>query len=186
MRFSIMVPVALALAFAGCGSKQNTKSDTSANNTTTAGKRNKGKQTVSAKGDLRDALMHLRRVHFGLDSDTLLPDSRTALEQAAQVLRLYPKVEIYIDGHTDSRGTTEYNVALGERRAQVVLDYLTKLGIPSSRLHVVSFGKEQPMASGGNQLSHGKNRRAEFRLYRGDAQIVLEEGVVYNDKGQRL
>jgi peptidoglycan-associated lipoprotein len=137
-----------------------------------------GQQEV-ASGDLRDALVHLQRVHFGLDTDTLLPAARTSLEDAAVILLAHKDVQLFVDGHTDDRGTTEYNIGLGDRRANAVVDYLARLGIDRSRLQVVSFGEETPWHDG----DHAANRRVEFRLMRGTIQLVLDDGVRYGDDG---
>ena len=113
-----------------------------------------------ATGDLRDLLLALKRVHFALDANTLTEGGRNALDEAAEKLKALPKVALYVDGHTDERGTTEYNMGLGERRAQTVVDYLTRLGIKGERLNTVTFGEELPLGSGSGELQLAKNRLA--------------------------
>ena len=140
----------------------------------------------TATGDMKDLLLALRRVHFAFDEDTLSEAAKQALSEAAEKLSKLPDVALYVDGHTDDRGTTEYNMSLGERRAQTVVSYLERLGVEQERLNVVSFGEETPMASGTSDLAHAKNRRVEFRIMRGDVQFVLEEGDLVDDTGKPL
>jgi peptidoglycan-associated lipoprotein len=180
-RISVLTIVAVALIFGGCSKAK--KKDTVPPNANSAKTVAPAKTTKVAEGDMRDALLSLRKVHFGLDSATLPEESRNALTDAAEKLALHPDVTVYVDGHTDERGTTEYNVALGERRAQAAVDYLSRSGVDASRLQLVSFGMEQPVASGSGEVSWAKNRRVEFRLRRGDVRLVLEEGTLLNDAG---
>ena len=189
---SLITGTVFAIVLVGCGGKQK-KDDTHSQNNN-AGKTSRGDQKLAPKvtkkqkatGELREALLHLNRVHFALDRSELLPESRTSLTAAAERLKAYPKVHIYIDGHTDERGTSDYNLALGDRRARVVADYLTKLGIAKDRLHMVTFGEEQPWDSGHSEGAYAKNRRAEFRLMRGDVTLVIDEGSLYSDSGQKI
>jgi peptidoglycan-associated lipoprotein len=176
-----------ALLVVGCGGKDKKVTESSANTggpaKSTLPAAPEVKKTEEATGALREALLHLRRVHFAYDSDNLLPESKKALQLAVEGLVAHPEVQIYIDGHTDDRGTAEYNIALGERRARSVEKYMTRLGVEGDRLSVVSFGKERPMAAGTDPAAQAKNRRAEFRLMRGDIRLVVTEGVEYDDKG---
>lgn len=173
---------------AGCGGKQNKATAKVPAVTASAPAGNKAPKirTQRATGEMREALIKLHRVHFAFDTDKLLPESRVALEEAAELLAKYPDVEIVIDGHTDARGTTEYNLALGERRANAAADYLMRMGIDSSRLNVVTHGKEQLWDDGNSQLAHAKNRRAEFRLRKGNVRFVLDDGVMYDDRGRQI
>jgi len=178
----------VALLIVGCGGKsKNTESPAKSGPAGSAlPAAPKVAKTEVATGALREALLHLRRVHFAYDSDSLLPESRKALQLAVEGLVAHPEVQIYIDGHTDDRGTTEYNLALGERRAKAVEKYMTRLGVEADRLSVVTFGKERPMVAGTDPAAQAKNRRAEFRLMRGDIRLVVEEGVEYDDKGNAI
>ncbi len=143
-------------------------------------------KTEVVDGDLRDAILALRRVHFPYDSSTLVPASREALADAASKLTKYPEVAIFVQGHSDARGTTEYNVALGDRRGQIVSDYLSRAGIGVDRLKVVSYGEEQPLVTAGDAAAMSKNRRVDFKLMRGDVQLVIEEGTTLNDGGDPM
>jgi peptidoglycan-associated lipoprotein len=105
---------------------------------------------------------YLKDVFFDLDRAEVRTDQREALEQNAGWLRKRAEVRIVIEGHCDERGTAQYNMALGERRAQTVADYLTALGIPASRIQVMSYGKERPFSHGHDDKAWGQNRRAHF------------------------
>ena len=100
------------------------------------------------------------RVFFELDSAVLAADARQTLERQAEWLRLFPEVSLVIEGHCDERGTREYNLALGERRANAVREYLISQGIEPSRLRTISYGKERPYALGHNDEAWALNRRA--------------------------
>lgn len=99
------------------------------------------------------------RVFFDYDSSTLTAEGRSTLERQAAWLNQYPNVGITIEGHCDERGTREYNLALGERRAQAVKNYLISLGVPADRLNTISYGKERPAVMGSDEMSWAKNRR---------------------------
>ncbi|MBI2894445.1 MAG: OmpA family protein [Deltaproteobacteria bacterium] len=139
-----------------------------------------------ARGDLRDVLLALRKVHFALESATLPPPARAALDHAAEGLVAHSEVALFIDGHADLRGASEYNLALGQRRAQAVATYLIASGVTADRLTVVSFGEERPLLLGFDAASHARNRRVEFRLMRGRVQLILDEGDLINDRGAAL
>ncbi|MEP2724583.1 peptidoglycan-associated lipoprotein Pal [Roseibium sp.] len=119
--------------------------------------------TSTAPGSQADFVQRMsgRDVIF-FDTDRFNIDSAdiTALQTQADWLRQYPDKRAVIQGHADERGTREYNLALGERRANAAKNYLTSLGIEASRLSVVSFGKERPAAVGSDENSWAQNRRA--------------------------
>ena len=104
----------------------------------------------------------LKPVFFDLDSADLGPPSVQSLQENAQVLKKYSTWQITIEGHCDERGSAEYNLALGERRANTARDYLVSLGIPATRVRTVSYGKEFPFDPGHTETSWSKNRRAHF------------------------
>jgi len=99
---------------------------------------------------------------FDLDSYTLRDDARGALDRDAKMLRDNPTVNVTIEGHCDERGTSEYNQALGERRAQAARDYLVAAGINGSRLNIISYGKERPFSNGHDEGAWQQNRRAHL------------------------
>lgn len=100
------------------------------------------------------------RVFFGFDSSTLDQTARQTVERQAAWLQQFPSVTVTIEGHTDQRGTTEYNLALGERRANAVKTYLTQLGVDPARVLTVSYGKERPADPGTTEQAYALNRRA--------------------------
>ena len=100
------------------------------------------------------------RVFFEYDSAVLTPEGRRTLERQAEWLRLFPELNITLEGHCDERGTREYNLALGERRATAARDYLTAFGVDASRLRSTSYGKERPYALSHNEESWSLNRRS--------------------------
>src|SRR5579864_3261294 len=104
----------------------------------------------------------LRPVFFALDSDELTPDGQKILDEDAGVLKKYASWAVTIEGHCDERGTAEYNLALGERRAVAARAYLVSLGIAANRLKTVSYGKEFPFDPGHDEAAYAKNRRAHF------------------------
>jgi len=100
------------------------------------------------------------RVFFGYDQYGLTPEAQHTLEMQAEWLKRYPNVNVTIAGHCDERGTREYNLALGERRASAAKDYLTALGVPASRISTISYGKERPAVLGSTPSAWSQNRRA--------------------------
>ena len=104
----------------------------------------------------------LQPVFFALDSSDLSSEGQTVLQQNADVLKQYASWQITIEGHADERGSAEYNLALGERRALAARDYLVSLGIPATRVRTVSYGKEFPFDPGRTEEAFSKNRRAHF------------------------
>jgi peptidoglycan-associated lipoprotein len=104
----------------------------------------------------------LQRIHFGFDQHTLSAEAREILGRNADFLKNNTGVRVRIEGHTDERGSDEYNLALGERRARAARDYLISLGINGNRLSIISYGEEMPLERGATEASWAKNRRAEF------------------------
>ncbi len=100
------------------------------------------------------------RVFFALNKSDISPQTKERLNKQAVWLKSHPKVTAIIEGHCDERGTREYNLALGERRAEAVRKYLTTLGVEKSRLDTISYGKERPAVDGDNEAAWAQNRRA--------------------------
>ena len=99
-------------------------------------------------------------VYFGFDSSELAGEAQATLDRQAAFLNVNPTMVVIIEGHADERGTREYNLALGDRRAVTVRDYLLAKGLNAARVRTVSYGKERPAVSGSNEESWAKNRRA--------------------------
>lgn len=104
----------------------------------------------------------LQPLFYGHDSSEVQGEGIAVLQKNAEVLRQYPSWVVTIEGHCDASGTTEYNLSLGERRAQAARAYLVSVGIPADRLRTVSYGEEFPFDPGSNEEAWAKNRRAHF------------------------
>ena len=102
-------------------------------------------------------------IHFDFDRYDLKPEARQVLTRKAEIMKQYPEIKLVIEGHCDERGTAEYNLALGERRARAAADYLVNLGVASGKLSIVSYGKDRPLDPGHNEAAWAKNRRDEFK-----------------------
>ena len=99
-------------------------------------------------------------IYFDTDKFDIDAEDRAALSQQAAYLQQYPNIRATVEGHADERGTREYNLALGERRANAARNFLVSLGIPGERVTTVSYGKERPVATASNEASWARNRRA--------------------------
>jgi peptidoglycan-associated lipoprotein len=103
-------------------------------------------------------------IFFEFDSSTLSAEAESILRAKAEWMRRNPSLAIVIEGHCDNRGTTEYNLALGERRAESVKSFLIDLGIAETRIRTISYGEERPLVRGDNEEAWAKNRRAHFEF----------------------
>ena len=112
-------------------------------------------------------------VYFDLDQADIRDDSKALLDQKIPLLNANPNLTIKVTGHTDSRGSDEYNIALGQRRARAVRDYLVQRGITSARITLDTRGEEQPVAQGEDESAWSQNRRAEFEITAGGDNLVL-------------
>lgn len=108
------------------------------------------------------------RVNFDYDSAALTVSAKQALDENIRLLREHPDVRIKVQGHCDERGTTEYNLSLGDRRASAVRKYLIAAGIAPSRVETISYGEEKPLIPGTGEDVWAQNRRAEFQVTSGD------------------
>lgn len=156
---TIYVPLALTMMFLiGCPKRQTVKTGEPPSQTPQI--------TEPAKPPAEEAAtavpVEFRTVYFDLDSYDIRPDAKPLLAEASKIMRQYPKIALRLEGHCDERGTAEYNLALGEKRANAVRDYLVGLGVERSRLATVSFGKERPADAGHDETAWARNRRVEF------------------------
>jgi peptidoglycan-associated lipoprotein len=136
--------------------------DTAAKVATDEGAAKEAGLEKSGKEAVKEATENDDNVYFDFDS-SVIPDSQTtALEKEAEWLKANANVKITVEGHCDERGTEEYNIALGDRRAVSAKKFLEKLGIGADRMKTVSYGKEKPLAVGHNEEAWAKNRRAHF------------------------
>jgi peptidoglycan-associated lipoprotein len=158
--------VAVALGLAGCSKKAAeappTPPPAPPADTTTPPAPPPPVETPPTPPQPRVTAEDLLPAFFDLDSYSLRDDARAALDGNARVLRDNPGLNVTIEGHCDERGTSEYNQALGERRANAARDYLVSAGIEASRLGVISYGKERPFDAGHDEAAWAKNRRAHF------------------------
>lgn len=130
--------------------------------------------------DIKEAIVSLRRVHFEYDSSTLSKTARVALADAATKLWRYEDVQLVVEGHADSRGTDEYNIALGEKRARAASAYLERMGMTKDQLTRISFGAEMPLADGESELAFAVNRRVDFQVLKGNVKLMLvDDHLVY-------
>jgi peptidoglycan-associated lipoprotein len=157
------------LALAACPKKHDTKvvdpgdeTGTSDRDTGKDRDRSDGGETTTVTGDDGDSTPSFAAVYFEYDSSELSADSRKALDELASWLEAHPKATITIEGNTDERGTDEYNIALGEKRAHIIQTYLERLGIDADRLATVSWGEEHPADSGSDEDAWARNRRGEL------------------------
>jgi peptidoglycan-associated lipoprotein len=124
---------------------------------------------AAAAGDLKNALEAM--VHFDFDQSELRPEDRSILDAKVPILQANPSVALRIAGYTDERGSDEYNLALGQRRAAAVKRYLIDHGIAEARLETVSYGEEHPIAQGSDESAWSQNRRAEFAITAGGQML---------------
>ena len=140
------------LIFVGCSSLQVTEESVA--NQSVAG------VSISSKSTATKAVLANAVVYFEYDKFNLTAKSIQALKGVSDLMQKNSKITLSIEGHADERGTREYNLALGERRANAAKDYLMTYGISSDRISVLSYGKERPVDSGSNPLAWSKNRRS--------------------------
>jgi peptidoglycan-associated lipoprotein len=118
----------------------------------------------SLRDGSQDSNGEVRTIHFNFDSNALTGAARAILEANAQYLLANPSVNIVVEGHCDNRGTVAYNLALGQRRAVKVKEYYVQLGVPANRIATISYGEEQPIEFGENEVAWATNRRAETKI----------------------
>lgn len=119
-------------------------------------------QSASQGGATTDLQRGLEKVYFNFDAATLTPAARTTLTRNFDLLKKSPQLKVRIEGNCDERGSDEYNLALGERRAQAAARYLTELGVSAERLSTISYGREKPADPGHDEAAWTRNRRDEF------------------------
>jgi peptidoglycan-associated lipoprotein len=151
MKKVLLVLVASLFVFASCSKKETTEDS----KTSTSLSYGIGGSDAGQAGALRT-------VNFEFDKSALTSKAREVLKKNAEWLKDNSRVLIQVEGHCDSRGTIEYNIALGERRAIAVKNYLANLGVKASRINTISYGKERPLVYADNETAWAKNRRANF------------------------
>lgn len=160
----------LSVALAACGSAVKLDEDASAGAGGMAGGSSAG---VGAGGagqydpfNPQSPLAQQRSVYFDFDSFTVSEQYRPVVEMHASYLSSHPQQQVVIEGNTDERGSSEYNLALGQRRSEAVRRVLLLLGVRDDQVEAISLGKERPVASGNSEADHAQNRRADFAYRR--------------------
>ena len=173
-RLGLVVVLALALGAMSC-SKKDVRPDEPGFSPSEGGEGLEGdagasdgfaldgnEEPVTSAGEAGETPVDMRIVYFAFDSYSLGTEGRDALKANAEWLANNPSATVQIEGHCDERGTIEYNLALGERRANAAKDYLVRLGVGADRISIISYGKERPAEFGSNESAWSRNRRAEF------------------------
>ncbi|MEC7276921.1 MAG: peptidoglycan-associated lipoprotein Pal [Bdellovibrionota bacterium] len=162
---TIVITMLLALGLASCGSssKKNNTAPGMGDSTTEDRDMGNDGMNLELNGDSDSGKAGaLQTVYFGFNSANLNSSTRAALQNNADFLKDNGDVQVQIEGHADERGGVQYNLALGEKRAKAVKEYLVSMGVSSSRITTISFGKERPIAFGHDESAWSKNRRANF------------------------
>jgi peptidoglycan-associated lipoprotein len=115
-------------------------------------------------------------VHFDYDESAITAEAEQILRRKIPILRSSPTVRLRLEGHADERGSTEYNLALGSRRAESIRDFLSGFGIAGDRLMTTSFGEERPLVNSADETSWAQNRRVEFSITGGEVVVSEEDG----------
>lgn len=178
-----VVPLALLALCAACGGKKeavvtpptNTGTPTTGGGTTTpppppGRPADTGGNEAATTAALRTEVGNV--IHFDLDQDVIKAEDRPVLDRKADILRANPALRIRVSGHADERGSDEYNLVLGNKRAVAAKNYLVNKGIDASRIDVTSFGEERPVDSSSNEGAWAKNRRDEFEITAGGERLV--------------
>lgn len=163
--------LAAAVALAGCSSKTKLDDQTNAAGTGTAAydASSQGQSTISGVDlsispiDGEGPVNVAHTIYFDFDSYSVKPEYQATLQQHADFMRANRNITVTLEGHTDERGGREYNLALGQRRAEAVRQTLDLLGVPASQLEAISYGKEKPKLSGFSEEAFAQNRRVEIR-----------------------
>ena len=152
-RYALILALVMALA-AGFGcAKKSSGSDPMADDT-------------GMSPEMQAAIQQITdgRIFFAFDKFDIKPEYKEVLRQKAELMKRYPTIRVRIEGNCDARGTQEYNLALGERRARAAYEYMVMLGVNPGQLEMISFGKENPLVEGTGDAVWAKNRRDDFRV----------------------
>ena len=173
MRFSYVICALAGLALAACESSPEVNSSATGDGSSSGAASQSGtggpvtsgvtsqQVTAQAPGSAEDFVVNVGdRVLFGLNRFDLSPEARTTVENQVIWLKRFPSVTITVEGHADERGTREYNLAPGERRANSLRDYMIALGVDPNRVKTLSYGKERPVDPASNEEAWSRNRRA--------------------------
>ena len=156
----ILAIVAATFLLAACETASQVNGDSASTSASNTASSSSASSSTADKTPAEKLAQVGDTVNFGFDSAELTVSARSTLNRQAAFLSLNPDLMIVIEGHADERGTREYNLALGDRRATAVRDYLVAKGINSARVRTVSYGKERPAVAGSDEAAWAKNRRA--------------------------
>jgi peptidoglycan-associated lipoprotein len=163
MKFSShlrIVAVAGALALAACAHKPPPSAEAPPVAQPSAPEQQSRVESTTVPGSIQDFRVNVGdTVHFAYDKSDITGEDRDILQRQAAWLQRYPQVRVTVEGHCDPRGTREYNLGLGARRANAVKDYLVSLGVPSSRVDTISYGKERPVCTESDESCWAQDRR---------------------------
>jgi peptidoglycan-associated lipoprotein len=163
MVFRTLLMMAMVLALAACDKKKPAVTEVPPDQNSSMSSDGVQGVTTGAvvPGSQQDLVVNVGdRVFFGYNEYNLTPEAQHTLQLQSEWLKKYPNVHIQVSGHCDERGTREYNLALGDRRANAAKNYLVSLGIPADRVSTISYGKERPAVLGSNPSAWAQNRRA--------------------------
>jgi peptidoglycan-associated lipoprotein len=161
MRTKLLSLFAASLLLGACATETTTTAGSAGGGTATGAAPMAAPRTGPVPGSQQDLVVNVGdRVFFDLDKSDLKPEARRTLERQAAWLKQYGNVAVTLEGHCDERGTREYNLALGDRRAKAASNYLVSLGIAANRIRTISYGKERPAVLGSNEAAWSQNRRA--------------------------
>ena len=164
------VAMAAVLALAGCASKPKPAPEAPPPTPEAAAPVQSQVETTVVPGSVQDFRVNVGdTVHFDYDKYDVTSEDRDLLQRQAAWLQKYPQVRVTIEGHCDERGTREFNLALGARRANAVKEYLVSLGISSARVDTISYGKERPMCTESSESCWSQNRRGVTTITSGAA-----------------
>ncbi len=151
--FAIILTLVLALgAGFGCSSKTSSGSEPDMEAGWTAAEQTAMQQITDG------------RIYFAFNKFEINMEGKEILRQKAELMKMYPRIRVRIEGNCDARGTQEYNLALGERRARAAFEYLTLLGVNPAQMEMLSYGKENPLVQGTGEAVWAQNRRDDFRV----------------------
>ncbi len=157
-KLTISAAALALLLMVGCSSKPKATDDTGSSEPAITNE----PMGFNPQGSDSGEIAGLNTIYFDYDKAVLSPDAKATLAGNANWMKANPNARLEIEGHCDSRGTNEYNLALGERRANTVRNYLASMGVSNDRLSVVSYGEEKPIMDGDSEAAYAKNRRANF------------------------
>jgi len=172
MRFKLLSLIAALLLVSACASQPEEEAASETGGAARSGAASGGAAGVQppVPGSAEDFLVNVGdRMFFDFDKYNIRSDQVPTMERQAAWLKQFPQVTIRIEGHADERGTREYNLALGERRANATRDFLISLGVDPGRIEIISYGKERPAVLGSNEQAWAQNRRSVTVILGGSA-----------------